>query len=227
QKLSQYFQSGLDHRGILALARRAPASEAVNMVKTYFRDHYVRTSQCKTLLDCLANNQSPAALQFILGISMRYRTATVQKHAATLVNSIAEEHGWTRDELADRTAPTGGLDESGALRLQCGDSIYVASLDAGMKVELRNPEGKVVQALPSGAGETEAKKAFSTLKKELKQTVQQQTARLYEAMCAGRAWHPEDMIAFLFRHPIVGRLCQRLVFAGVNEDGSIAGAFRP
>jgi hypothetical protein len=54
------------------------------------------------------------------------------------------------------------------------------------QVVLRNPDGNVVQALPSRSDETaaSAKKTLSDLKKELKQTVQQQTARLYEAMSA-------------------------------------------
>jgi hypothetical protein len=228
QKLGEYLQSANEHRGILALARRAPAGEAVNIAKAFFRDHYARTHQCKALLDCLANNASPVALQFVLGISMRYRTAGVQKHAADLINEIAADRGWTRDELADRTAPTGGLDETGTLQLPVGDRAYVASLDADLKIVLRNPDGKVVQGLPANDETVEAaKKALSTLKKELKQTQAQQTARLYEAMCAERTWSPADIDELLFRHPVIGRLCSRLVFAGLDEHGKPVATFRP
>jgi hypothetical protein len=227
QKLGQYLQSAIEHRGILALARRAPAGEAVNIAKSFFRDHYVRTHQCKALLDCLANNVSPAALQFVLGISMRYRTAGVQRHAAFLLDEIAADRGWTRDELADRTAPTGGLDETGTLELPVGERSYVASVDADLKVVLRNPDGKVVQGLPANDETVDAaKKALSNLRKELKQTQQQQTARLYEAMCAGRIWPPADVEELLFKHPIVGRLCSRLLFAGLDEHGKIVATFR-
>jgi len=229
QRLRQYFQSAIDHRGILALARGAPANEAVNIVKIFFRDHYARTQQCKVLLDGLSNNLSAVALQFVLGISMRYRTPGVRKHAADLMNAIAEDRGWTRDELSDRTVPTGGLDETGVLHLPVGEKTYLASLGPDLKAVLRNPDGKIVQTLPSGDEDATAaaKKAFSNLKKEVKQTLHQQTARLYEAMCAERIWPSVDIGIYLFRHPIIGRLCQRLVFAGLDQDGQVVETFRP
>jgi hypothetical protein len=46
-------------------------------------------------------------------------------------------------------------------------------------------------------------------------------------MCTGRIWRASDLSTFLFCHPIVGRLCQRLVFAGVSADGRITCTFRP
>ena len=228
QKLAEYLGSAIDHRGILALTRRAPGLEALNIVKAYFRDHYRRTVQCKALLEALANNPSPAALQFLLDISARYRSAGIRGRAAALVNAIAEERGWSREELADRTVPTGGLDERGVLKLPSGERTYVASLEGSFKVVLKNPAGQIVQAL-SGSGETAvaAKKALGALRKEVQQTVPQQTARLYEAMCTGRVWAARDIDAFLFRHPIVGRLCPRLLFAGLNAAGELRQVFRP
>jgi hypothetical protein len=229
QRLEQYLGSAVGHRGVLALVRRAPAVEAVDIVKAFFRDHHARAQQCRALLDALANSSSPSALQFVLAISTRYRTPGVRKHAAALIASVADERGWTRDELADRTIPTGGLDEAGVLALAVAGKAYSASISADLKATLRNPDGKIVQALPGGESDdaTAARKAFSNLKKEVKQTQQQQAARLYEAMCVERVWQTADIDAFLFRHPIVGRLCQRLVFAGLDQDGRLAACFRP
>jgi HEAT repeat protein len=229
QKLAEYLQSAQEHRGVLALARCAPGAEAAGIVKAYFRDHYGRSAQCKALLDGLANNPAPLALQLILGISMRHRTRSVRRHAAALVTAIAEERGWTRDELGDRTAPTGGLDERGALRLSTGEEAYEARVNSGLQIVLRNPQGRIVKSLPAAGGETAAaaKKALSNLRKELKETIPQQSARLYEAMCAGRAWRCENIGGLLFRHPIVGRLCERLVFAGLDAGGTLLETFRP
>lgn len=227
RKAREYLGSGIAHRGILALARRAPASEAVSIVKAYFRDHGRRITQCKALLEALAGHASPLALQLLLETSRGNRSASVRRHAARLVERIAEERGWTREELADRTVPTGGLDDRGVLTLRCGDSNYTAVLDAGMKVVLRNAQRKVVKALPSGEPAAAARKSLAELRRQLQQTVPQQIARLHDAMCAGRIWRARDAGPCLLDHPIVGRLCERLIFAGVNAQGQIVQAFRP
>jgi hypothetical protein len=239
EKLGEYLVSANDHRGILALARHAPGADAAQMVRAYFRDHYPRTAQCKALLECLAANPHPAALQLVLATANRYRTAGVQKRAAELIDEIANENGWTRDELADRTVPTGGLDAEGVLDLPIGERVFRVLLDTAQgdfAITLTNPAGKPIKALPTlpaGAppGDVEdlaaAKKTFGNLRKELKQTAQLQTARLYEAMCAARVWSPEDFSTYLLRHPIVGPLCRRLVFAGLDAAGSVAATFRP
>ena len=226
RRLSVYMQNAIEHRGVLALARRAPGREAVNIVTAYFREHAARTAQCKALLDALAGNPSPLTLQFLLGISVRHRTAGLRAHAAALVSALAEERGWTHEELTDRTVPTAGLDERGALELVSGESTVVATLDSDMKVVLRNSQGQLVKALPAGTV-TGARRALSQLRKELKQTVPQQIARLYEYMCTARVWRALDFGALLLGHPIMARLCQRLIFAAVNAGGQRVATFRP
>ena len=47
-----------------------------------------------------------------------------------MIEAVAERRGWTAGELADRTVPTGGLDENGVLLLECGpERTYTARLD--------------------------------------------------------------------------------------------------
>ncbi|MGD0721597.1 MAG: DUF4132 domain-containing protein [Roseiarcus sp.] len=229
ERLASYRRTAIAHRGILALARRAPASEAVAMVKTYFRDHCGRAQQCKALLDALANNPAPAALQFALAIATRWRAAGVRRHADALVDAIAAARGWTREELADRAIPTGGLDAHGALAIPVGDGVYSATLGADLRVALRNPCGRIVRRPPAGddAAATRARAALAALKQDLRQTIERQATRLHEAMCAGRIWPTAEIEAHLFGHPIVGRLCERLIFAGFDADRQIAATFRP
>lgn len=172
-------------------------------------------------------------IQLLLGISRRYRTASVQEKARALVQQIADRNGWTQDQLADRTIPTAGLDDTGTLELPYGDRTFTVVLDAAMKPELRNPEGKVVKALPEPRQNDdpalikEAKSQFSTSKKELKQVIDLQTARLFEAMCTGRVWPEAEWREYLHRHPIAGRLIQRLVWLVLDADGKVGGSFRP
>lgn len=232
-KLGEYRNSGNDSKGILALATRASGADAVALVRSYFRDHYPRTAQCKALIECLAANPSPVATQFVLSIAKRWRTRTVQDLAGQLVEAIAERRGWTAEELADRTVPTGGFGDDGVLPLPIGDRAYAARLADNGKIQLHNPEGKPVQGLPSTAADeskealSEAKSALSNARKELKQVFDFQPKRLYEALCVGREWAVDDWSEHLLHHPLVGRMVQRLLWVGLDQAGRRIAAFRP
>ena len=232
-RLAIYLNNAQADRGILGLATRAEGAFAVQMVRTYMRDHYTRTAQVKALTEYLSGNPSPAALQMLLSIARRHRTNAVQVLAQALVERIADERGWTTDELADRTVPTAGLDERGILDLEIGSRLYQARLDAEDVLTLYNPDGKVVKNLPQVSegpdkeSAAEAKKALSNAKKELKQVHEFQAKRLYEALCIGRRWQVAEWRRFLLEHPIVGRLVQRLVWLGLDAQGEIVGSFRP
>ena len=233
EKMSEYLGSAIGEKGLLALSMYTPGHEAVSLLQQYTRDHYQRRSQIEAMLDGLAPGNDPLVIQLLLGLARRYRTASVQEKARNLVQQIAERNGWTQDQLADRTIPTAGLDDTGTLPLVYGDRTFTMVLDAAMKPELRNPDGKVIKALPEArqnddaAQIKEAKAQFSTSKKELKQVIDGQTSRLFEAMCAGRIWPLAEWREYLHRHPIASRLIQRLVWLQVDESGQILASFRP
>lgn len=233
EKMSIYLGSAIGEKGILALIAHAPAHQTVTLLQQYMRDNYQRRAQIEAMIEAAAAGSDPVLIQFLLGIARRYRTASVQEKARGLIQQIADRNGWTQEQLADRTAPTAGLDDSGKLELQYGERVFTLTLDAAMKPELRNPDGKVVKALPEprqnddAALIKEAKSQFSTSKKELKQIIELQTARLFEAMCAGRRWPQDEWHEYLHVHPVVGRLIQRLVWLEVAPDGTVRTSFRP
>ncbi|MBR0874713.1 DUF4132 domain-containing protein [Bradyrhizobium tropiciagri] len=233
EKLGIYLNNAHADRGILGLAMRAEGTFAVQMVRTYMRDHYKRVSQVKALTEYLSGNPSPAALQMLLSIARRHRTNSVQLLAQALVERIADERGWSTDELADRTIPTAGLDERGILDLEIGTRLYQAKLDAEDVLTLYNPDGKVVKSLPQVSegpdkeSAAEAKKALSNAKKELKQVHEFQAKRLYEALCVSRRWQVGEWKRFLLEHPIVGRLVQQVIWLGLDADGNVVASFRP
>lgn len=235
-KLGQHLHSAAEHRGILALASRASGPDAAALVRRYLKENGAKTSQSRSLLAALSANPAPAAIQVVLAAANRLKQKSTQAFAVELVQAIAERRGWTRDELADRTIPTGGFDEAGELELPCGvGRLFKAIYHGGGRIELTNPAGKPAKALPQPRGEDSAekeqiaasKKALSSARKEVKQVEKLQAERLYEAMCVERTWPVQVWRDNLNDHPIVGRLCRRLVWLGLDGEGKVVASFRP
>ncbi|WLS92757.1 DUF4132 domain-containing protein [Gilliamella apicola] len=225
--------SAIKSKGLLALIGGMEGHIAVSIIKTYMKNHYIRRGQIEAMLEAISVNDNFITIQFLLSIAHRYSTKVTQEKAKSLVNQIAERQKWTTDELADRTIVTAGLDDSGKLVLDYGARIFTASIDDNFKWQLKNSEGNNIKTLPEGRKDEdptvikEVKKQFSHYKKELAQIVTIQTERLYEAMCTQRRWQVSNWQQYLFAHPIVGRLVQRLVWLAVDEQGKICNSFRP
>ncbi|HET6884370.1 MAG TPA: DUF4132 domain-containing protein, partial [Pirellulales bacterium] len=225
--------SAIKQKGILALAGACCGDEAVKIVGDYLKQWYgYRAAQCRALVAMLASLDRPAAIQLLLSVANRFRTKSIREEAEKYVKIVAERKGWTIDELADRTVPTAGFDETMILELDYGSRQLTARLKPDFSIVLTDENGKPLKSLPEPRKDDDAdkakaaKKAFSTAKSDLKKLVAQQTARLYEAMCTERTWSYTDWETYLHQHPIVGQLCQRLVWAVVDGD-VVAKTFRP
>lgn len=232
EQLAIYLGSAIKSKGMLALTVHAQGSFAVKQLQNYMKQHYPRRSQIEAMISALSLSNDPLIIQLLLSLSRRYRTASVQTLANILVSEIAERNQWSSDELADRTIPTAGLDENGVLNLQYGSRQFTAIMDDKDKFILRNEDGKEIKALPAARQNDdeslikEAKALFSTSKKEFKQVADMQTGRLYEAMCSERQWNVAEWQEYIFEHPIMKRLIQRLVWLEVKTDGEKV-SFRP
>ncbi len=220
-------------KGILALAGACCGGDAAPIVHRYVKQWYgYRGAQCKALLQVLAWIEHPSATQVVLAVANRFRTKGIQEEAMRLCQMLAERRGWTLNELADRTIPTCGLDEDGVLELDYGSRKFVARLSEEMTLALTNQNGKTIASLPDANQSDDAEKVkqakarLSAARKELKSVLSLQKDRLYEALCTQRAWRFGDWETYLARHPIVGRYCQRLVWA-THEGIRLTGSFRP
>ncbi|WP_165390330.1 DUF4132 domain-containing protein [Thalassococcus sp. S3] len=229
--LSKYPNSGTDAKGILALTHRATPDKATVAIASYLKAHGKRVSQAKCLVEVLTAMGKPEALQVLVATATRFKQRTVRELAEACVAQVAEERGWSEDELADRSIPTGGIEEDGVMLLEVGEEAksYSARLASDLTVKLFNPDGKEVKALPAGKDDNtkEAKKLLSGAKKTVKTVVGQQAARLYDAMIGTRKWPIADWEADLAGHPIMVRLIERVIWRGLKEDGSVAVLFRP
>jgi hypothetical protein len=233
-KLREHLHSCSENRGLLGLTSRAPGAQAAALVRRYLKDHGNKVNQSKALLTGLARNRSPAAIQVVLAAAHRLKQKTVQALAKELVEGIADESGWTADELADRTIPSAGFDEGREMDLDCGEGRMFRALYRGEgRIDLLNPNGRAVKSLPDARREDEketiagAKKQLAAARKEIKQVEDLQRQRLYEAMCIERKWEPETWSGCLLNHPVVGLLCQRLIWVAVDKDDAVVASFRP
>lgn len=231
--LRQPAGSAIGSKGLLAIAAACAAERAAAPVQRYLKEWYgTRAAQGKALVAMLAWIEHPGATQLMLSVGNRFRTKGIQEEATRQAAALAERRGWTLEELADRTMPSAGFDENGVLELSYGERVFTARLLPDFKVELFNPDGKKIAALPEPRQDDDAdsakdaKKAFAAAKKNIKSVVDLQTDRLYEALCTGRDWSYEDWDAYLNQHPVVRRLVQRLVW-GVAVDGQVNATFRP
>ena len=94
-KLGNYLGSASDKQGP-ARARRAGGRRRRRADRArVLKDHGSRVSQAKAVLDMLAANPAPAAIQIVLATANRFKARTVQDHAAAAVAAIAERRGWT------------------------------------------------------------------------------------------------------------------------------------
>lgn len=233
-KAGTYLGSVADSKGVLALATRVNGADAAQRIRAFLKDHGARVSQAKALIELLAAIGTGSALQLLLSAANRSKQRSVQAHAATLVEMVAERNGWSAAQLADRTVPTGGFDIDGTQEVECGENrSYRLQLDAQDTVIILNAEGREVKALPGPRVEEErpvveaARKQLANARKEVKQVLTAQVERLQEAMCLQRRWTRGDWENFVAGHPIVGRLAARLIWQGMDADGQPAGTFRP
>ena len=231
-KQAEYLGSATPDKGLLALTTRMSGIELANEVQAYIRANGARRAQIEALVHALFANGDPAALQLLLSISRRFKQATVQAKAKELVERLAELRGWSTEELADRTIPTAGFSDDRLLHLSFGEREFIGRVNAKYGIELCNPEGKVIKALPKPRlnddeeAATEARKQLTAARKELKAVMTLQRSRLYEAMCLARTWPAKDWQEFLLRHPLMSQLIPRLIWQELAADGSVR-QFRP
>lgn len=231
EMLGTYLNSGSDSKGILALTHLATPASAAQKITQYLKNHGRRVSQAKSLVETLFGMGSPEAVQVLVATATRFKQRTVRELAESLVSDIAEARGWSEDELADRSIPTGGFEDGGAMALEVGEDgkVYTARLADDLSVHLFNPDGKPVKAIPAGKDDNtkESKAQLSAAKKTIKAVTAQQQARLYDAMLSTRVWPRQDWQNDLTTHPIMQRLIERVIWRGLDADGALVSIFRP
>lgn len=221
-----YADDALEHRGILALVPWADPTDSAAVVKTFLGLHASRRAQCRALLDALIVNPTPPIVALLEDLADNHRAPRVRTMASERCSLISQRLGWTPQEFSDQAVPSLGLNEHGVLKLPCGDNVYTAEIGPNLEPLLRHPNGNPVGRLGTGGSAADDSKIlWRDFRQKLPEIVEMQTKRLRDAMMSGRAWQPAHFVKLL-RHPILARLYQLMIFAGINADGTRL-TFRP
>ncbi|GGV10049.1 hypothetical protein GCM10010182_32280 [Actinomadura cremea] len=150
------------------------------------------------------------------------------------LDRIAEERGYTTEQLADRLVPPLGLDADGTMTLDYGPRRFTVGFDEQLKPYVTDEKGKRRKTLPKPGAKDDpelapaAHKRFGDLKKEARTVAAEQIKRLEQAMVTGRSWTPEEFRTIFADHPLLRHVVRRLVWSAgstsfrVAEDGTYA-----
>ncbi|MBE6477547.1 MAG: DUF4132 domain-containing protein [Propionibacteriaceae bacterium] len=227
-----YIGSAINDKGLLALTAAMPNGELAEIVRTYMDEHPQRRAQFIALLSALAANDQPDSTELLMAIARHHSMATVQKAAGELAGRFAERHGWTADELADRTIATAGFADDGLLHLDLGAHRFHGRLTDKGRLQLIGPDSRAIRSLPGPAEGDDpdlaaaAKDRLRASRRELAAVMSRQPARLHGAMCLGRVWQSADWQESLAAHPLMRLLIARLVWLE-NPGTPQQRAFRP
>ena len=230
QMQGQFLNSATGEKGALAVVSAGGDKHCVRIIEKYIRTyHGHRLAQSKALLEVLGWIDDPLAIQVLLSIGNRFRTAAIRKRAAEMVQELADRKGWTMEQLADRTIPDAGFvqakDEDGRpvgkraeLVLDYGARKFTVIMNDDLEPVISREDGKEVKALPAAAKDDDpelvktAKAEFTAAKKTVKDVVKLLAEQLYEAVCSQRTWIASEWKSFLATHPIAGALCRRVIW---------------
>lgn len=226
--------SAIKEKGILSVAGSFGRAALIPLVEKYIDDWQVkRSAQCWALVQMLGTVDDAQCIQWLVRTSQaKNRTKSIRQQAQKYLDTLARRKGWSQDDLIDRTIPTLGFDSGSGLNLDFGPRSFSVQIDDDFKLVLKDAEGTILKTLPTPRASDdeklakEAKKTLSDLKKQLKELFEFQTTRLWEAMCLRRNWSAEDWTLCFQKHPVMGRLCQRVIWEAVTPHSSVC-AFRP
>lgn len=186
----------------------------------------VRAMEGLRVLEAIALRGSDVAIMQLVNTAQGGgRGDEPKRWADEALDVVSRARGLERDQLADRAAPTLGLDERGETTLDFGARKFTAVLSAG-DVLVRDESGKTQTSLPRVSKDDDAvlaavaQETWRGLKKDAQEAFRAQTRRFERALRTQRKWPRADLEGVLVKRRILLELARRLVFCAL--DGSNA-----
>ena len=178
----------------------------------------------------LAMNGSSLALMNVDAMARKYKNKQVKGAAKNALNNAAEKLGITSEELADRIVPDMGFDEKMCRTFDYGKRQFKVYLTPELEIEIFNGEKKVKSMPKPGANDDSeiAEKSyteFKEMKKQMKNVVTNQKARLEYVLMCDRKWTAENWEKLFVKNPVMHCFAIGLIW-GIYEDGKLVSSFR-
>jgi len=182
-------------------------------------------------LDILAAIGTDIALMHLHGISLKLKFKALKKAAGAKIAQVAEDRGFTPEELADRLVPDLDLDNAGSMVLDFGPRTFTVGFDESLQPVVRDASGKRLKRLPKPGASDDAELAkgatsrWKALRKNAKALSRDQILRFEQAMCTRRRWDVATWRTFMLEHPFLIHVVRRLIWA-TYVDGEVTATFR-
>jgi hypothetical protein len=183
-------------------------------------------------LECLRAIGTDTALLELSGIAQKVRFRKLQQTASGFILQIAGERRLSTAQLEDRIVPHLDLDARGSRIFDFGSRKFRLVLGQHFKPCLCDEDGKVRGDLPKPGANDDPVKApqavaeWKVFKKQIREVLKVQQARLESAMLSGRRWGVEEFETYLVRHSLMGLLAQGILWGALDEDKRLVKTFR-
>ncbi len=178
----------------------------------------------------LALNGSNEALMSVDNMSRKFKNKRVRAAAVEAMASAADTLGITTEELADRIVPDLGFDKDLCRVFDYGKRQFNVYLKPSLEMEIFAGD-KQIKALPK-PGTTDDKETaeaayneFKEMKKQLKNVVTAQRARLEYVLMCDRKWTSENWEKLFVGNAVMHCFAVGLIW-GIYENGALKDTFR-
>lgn len=205
------------------------------MVETLIRNikewsEAMRSAIAAETVFALALNGSNEALMSVDNMSRKFKNKRVRAAAVEAMASAADTLGITTEELADRIVPDLGFDRNLCRVFDYGKRQFNVYLKPSLEMEIFAGD-KQIKALPK-PGTTDDKETaeaayneFKEMKKQLKNVVTAQRARLEYVLMCDRKWTSENWEKLFVGNAVMHCFAVGLIW-GIYENGSLKDTFR-
>lgn len=145
------------------------------------------------------------------------------------LDAAAKRNAISREDIMELSIPEFGLDDSGMLRREIGDTWAIVRIEPDRKVVLcwekscKKPQKSVPREIKEHHGE--ALKGLRRDVKELRSALQAQSARLEKLFLKPGAWDFEQWRQRYLRHPLVRNVAKDLIWQFEFDGGKRSAIF--
>lgn len=217
---------------VLVFASLWGGREIIEILVHYikFWSENMRGAMAVAAVKALALNGSSEALMQVDSFARKFKSNQVKAAANEAMAEAAEFLNITTEELADRIVPDMKFDDRMCRTFDYGSRKFSVYLTPSLEIEIYNGEKKIKNMPKPGANDDAetAEKSFAEfkeMKKQLKNVVAVQKARLEYALMCERKWTSEGWEKLFVKNPVMHSFAIGLIW-GVYENGELKNTFR-